>query len=299
MIGGRLLGLASLASVVALVVAGCLTDAPVATPEPTPTPRPEATPIVTRYPLNTRVWYGGLILTFGTATATIDEKGGPVAIDLTLENTGGVEAGLDGPVRLKAGETSLEPTRETVLPLVPAATTVATTVTFEVGEGFDPATATIELGRTIEHQGIVPLVSGATAAVTLEPLGFEVSVEGQAGSIFIKVHSAELRADLPDWGLELPRDVLALTLSYDATFRSDFPGGAAFTTENVRLVLPGGERVGPRPDGHSHSIALLRPNRRNTILTRFEVPAPGSGNYTFVVGDGATTVDLPFAIQVP
>lgn len=290
---------AALAAAVALVLAGCLSDA-APTPAPTATPEPEPTPVVTTFELDTTAWYGGLVLTFWTATATLDAKGGPVEVDVTVANPGEAEASFEGPIRLTSADAVVEPTRETVLPVVPPGGTAAAIVTFDIDGDFDIQAATIRVGRDAEHQAIVPLVAGPGAApVTLEPLEVEVAVDGRAGSISVELYHLELRADLPDWGQELPRDVLALTLSYYATFRSDFAGGAAFTTENVRLVLPDGTRIGPRRDGHSHSIALLRPNRRNAISTRFEIPAPGDGSYKLAVSDGTATVDLPFVIELP
>lgn len=288
----------ALAAATALVTAACLTDAPDSSAAPSATLEPEPTPVVTTYHLDTTVWYGGLVLTFGTATAILDAKGGPVEVEVVLANPGEVEAELGGPIRLAARDAAVEPTRETDLPAVPAGGTAAAVVTFEVDGAFYVPAAAIRVGRDSEHQAIVPLVAGPEATpVTLEPLEVEVAVEGRAGSIEVRLTHVELRADLPDWDQELPADVLALTLSYFATLRSDFPGGAAFTTENVRLTLPNGETIGPRRDGHSHSIALLRPNRRNTISTRFEVPAPGSGAYAFVVSDGSATVSLGFVIE--
>jgi hypothetical protein len=194
----------------------------------------------------------------------------------------------------------VEPTRETDLPAVPAAGRAEVVVTFEIDETFVLAEAAVRIGRDTEHQAIVPLVSGPeTAAVTLEPLVIEIAAEGQAGAVLVDVYRLELRADLPDWDQELTSDVLALTLFYHATFRSDFAGGASFTTDNINLRLPDGETIGVRRDGRSHSIALLRPNRRNTISSRFEVPVPGGGRYGFIVRDGAASVVIPFDIVLP
>ncbi|MEW5991860.1 MAG: hypothetical protein AB1736_11025 [Chloroflexota bacterium] len=288
------------AAALALALAGCLTDAPVPTPGPSPSVEPEPTPVVTTYRLGTTAWYGGLVLTFGTATATLDAKGGPVEVKVRFDNPGQADARLGGPIRLVAGDAVAEPTRETVLPLVPAEGSADALVTFEVDGTFDVVVAAIRVGRDSEHQAIVPLVAGPEAPpVTLEPLMLDVTGTGTAGAIVAELVGVELRADLPDWGQELPREVMALTVTYHATFRSDFVGGAAFTTDNVRLVLPDGTRIAPRRDGHSHRIALLRPNRRNIIATRFEVPAPGDGRYELAVSDGSATVGLAFVIELP
>ena len=69
-------------------LAGCITDAPTPPPVVTAAATPDPTASVTTYPLDTAVWYGGFILTFGTATATLDAKGGPITIETTFENSG-------------------------------------------------------------------------------------------------------------------------------------------------------------------------------------------------------------------
>ena len=290
----------ALLAAVAVVVSACLTDQPLPTPEPTPSPEPEATAVVTRYALDTSVWYAGLVLSFGSATATIDAKGGPIAIDLTLENPGDTDANLDGPLRLVSGETALEPTRETVLPLIPAAGSATTSLVFEAGEGFDVAAATIEVGRSIEHQARVPLVSGDQPALTLEPHETRLDVFTQAGSLLVAVHVIELRSDLPDWGLQLPRTTMAMTLTYDVAYKGSFSGGFAFTTANLGLTLPDGTTIAARSDGHSAPAVVVGPNEVVTGLTsRFEVPAPGPGAYRLVVRDGAATKDLELLVEGP
>jgi hypothetical protein len=290
----------ALAAGLAVVISACLTDQPLPTPEPTPSPEPEATAVVTRYPLDTSIWYAGLILTFGTATATIDAKGGPIAIDLTLENPGDVEATLDGPLRLVSGETALEPTRETVLPLIPAAGTASTSLVFEAGEAFDVAEAAIQVGRSIEHQALVPLVPGDQPAVTLEPHETRLEAFTQAGSLLVSVHVIELRSDLPDWGLQLSRTTMAMTLTYDVAFKGSFSGGFPFTTANLGLTLPDGTTIAARPDGHSAPAVVVGPNAVVTGLTsRFEVPAPGPGTYRLVVRDGSASKDLELVVEGP
>jgi hypothetical protein len=299
-IGAGLRRAGALATIVALVASACLTDAPLPTPEPTPSLKPEATATVTSYRLGTIAWYAGLVLTFGTATATIDEKGGPVAVDLSLTNPGDVDATLDGPLVLASPESSVEPTRETEIPLVPAGGTVTAALTFDVGPGFDVPAAAIVVGRTIEHQAIVPLSDAAAEAVSLAPLAAELLVEGVAGTLFVELLGTELRADLPDWNQELPRTTMALTLTYNATFRSEFSGGFAFTAENVGLRLPDGSVVKPRRDGHSQSVLIIAPGNRGVGLqSRFEVPSPGSGAYALLIIDGTASKDLPFEIVLP
>ena len=297
MIRGATFRAVAFAVVLTAVLGACLTDAPPPSVVPTPTVEPEATPTVTRYDLGTTVWYGGLVLTFGSATATIDEKGGPVVVGLSLENPGPDDATLDGPIRLAAGAGGLEPSRESVLPVVPAGAVSTTTLTFDVGPAFDVPASAIFVGRSGEHQAIVPLAPGATQLVTLEPVIFAMAVEGQAGELFVKLHQVELRADLPDWNEELARGLMAVTVTYDATFRSTFVGGFAFTTENLGLLLPDGTTIAARADGRSAPAVVIGPKQVVTGLTsRFEVPAPGIGPYKLIVRDGAATTQLELDI---
>jgi hypothetical protein len=289
----------ALALVVAatLGLAGCLTDAPTPSVVPTATPEPEATPTVTTYELDTTVWYAGLILTFGTATATIDAKGGRVDVDLTLDNPGSELGTLAGPIRLTSGGRGLEPSRDSDIPDVPAGEVATTSVAFDVDRAFDVPGAAIRVGRSEEHQAVVALVRGAVEDTTLEPQRFELTGSTQAGSLLVAVHSAEIRADLPDWSLQLPRAIVALTLTYDVTFRGDFSGGFAFTTENLGLLLPDGTTIAARADGRSAPAVVIGPNQVLTGLTsRFEVPAPGIGLYKLIVRDGAATTQLELAI---
>ena len=286
-------------AVAAFVLAGCLADAPTPSATPTPTLEPEPTATVTTYRLNTTVWYGGLVLTFGTATSTIDAKGGPVAVDMTIENPGAEDATLNGPIRLTADGRGIEPSRETVLPAVPAGGTAATTVVFEVDGAFNVPDSAIQVGRSEEHQAIVALVPGAAGTVTLEPVRLELTGKAQAGNLLVTVRAAELRADLPDWGLELTRGSLALTLTYDVANRSDFVGGLAFTTANLSLVLPDRRTISARQDGRSAPALLIRPGAVvQGLRSRFEVPAPGTGLYGLIVRDGAATKRIPLRIEI-
>jgi hypothetical protein len=290
----------SLGATAGLLLAGCLVDAPTPLSRPTPTPAPDPTATVTAYPLDTTIWYGGLILTFGTAIATVDAKGGPIGVDLTIQNPGEEDASLDGPILLTASGRAVQTSRETVVPLVPAGGRVGLPLQFVVDGAFDVASAVLRVGRSAENQALLPFVPGVVEPVTLEPVAAELTVEGQAGALRIELSGLELRADLPDWHQELPRGVLALTLTYSATFRSAFAGGFAFTADNVALRLPDGTTVRPRSDGHSQSILVIGPGVRESALrSRFEVPSPGGGAYALEVRDGSTTKLLPFSVELP
>ena len=299
MIGAGLRRAVALAAAVALALAGCITDATAPIAVPTATPEPEATPTVRSYVLDTTVWYGGFVMTFTSATSRLDPKGGPVAVELVVANPGPDEAAVDVPIVLAADGVAVEPTRESAMPLVAAGRVAKATITFDVGPDFDVPAAAIRVGRPEEHQAVVPLVAGSVTIVTLEPQVVEVAVVGQAGVLFVELYRVELRADLPDWRQELDRDVVAVTLTYSATFRSRFAGGFAFTAANVALRLPDGTTVDPRRDGHSQSVLVIDPgNREVELRSRFEVPVPGPGSYALIIRDGTATQDLPFEIPV-
>ncbi|MBF8290269.1 MAG: hypothetical protein HW391_1237, partial [Chloroflexi bacterium] len=162
---------------------------------------------------------------------------------------------------------------------------------------FVVAEAAIRVGRSEEHQAIVPLARDAQTPVTLEPLAFPLTGKAQAGDLRVTVRNAEIRYDLPDVGLQLPRSSVALILTYDASFRSDFSGGFPFTAANLGLVLPTGETIAARSDGHSAPAVVLPPGTVVAGLqSRFEVPADGIGVYHLVIRDGAVTRSLELSI---
>ena len=279
-----------------VVLAGCGPDA-TSPPPPTPPPTPRPTATVTRYPLAVTVWYAGLRLTFHAATATIDRKGGPVQVDVTIENPGPDPANLNGPIRLAARGTLLEPTHDSEIPGIDGAASVDISLAFDTGPAFDVATASLVVGRETERRAIVPLSPAAGAPITLEPRTAALTGTARAGSLAIRLRSVELRADLPDWYAELPGDRMAISLTYDLTARTDFPGGIAFTADNVRLRLPDGTLVAPRADGRSQSILHVGPHATSTGLTsRFEIPRRAGGTYALVLVDGAATASVKFAL---
>lgn len=287
-------------AVVAFLLAGCLSDAP--TPVPTATPRvtPIATPTVSTVVLDSTAWYAGFVLTFGTATATIDEKGGPVVVDVDVQNPGTADADFDGPIQLSDGSRAVAPSRDSAVPTVPAGTVVTVPMTFDVEAAFDLATAAITVGRPAEHRVVVPLGPDAPGPALLEPRRAESTAAVRAGDLRVAVSNLELRADLPDWNEELPSDRLALTITYTATDLGTFSGGLAFTGANVRLRLADGTEIGPRADGRSQSLLVLQPGRAvDGLFSRFEVPASGGTAWTLVVNDGTTTKALPLELPAP
>lgn len=275
---------------------------PEATPQPTisVTASPLPTPVTTVYRLDATAWYAGLVIHFGTATSVVDEGGGSVAIDLQLENPGPDLASLEVPILLAAGGQAVEPVRGTVVPYVPAGSSIGTTVQFDIDSTFDLSRAGIRIGRPAEHVVIVPLVAGSQDRVTLDPVAVTLTGSATAGNLTVVLTGGELRADLPDWGLELAHDVLALRVTYTARYRGAFAGGFAFTGANLSLRLPDGTVVVARPDGHSQSVAVLPVGITVADLSaRFEVPVPGTGPYELVVRDGSRKATIPFVIAAP
>jgi hypothetical protein len=282
-------------------MAGCLVDAPTPEPSATATVEPLPSARVDAYRLDTTVWYGGLILAFGTATSTLDARGGPIEVGITLANPGSEDLGLSGPIHLAASGRTVEPSRDTLIPIVPAGGEAAARVVFPVDGTFDVPAAAIVVGRPEEHQAIVQLMAGSGAGglgnVTLEPVTIELEGAAQVRDLLVTLTSAELRRDLPDWGMELVRGSVALTITYDVAFRSDFVGGFPFTAENLALVLPDGRTISARADGHSAPALVIAPRAVvSGLATRFEVPAPGVGTYRLVVTNGKAMKEIELVI---
>ena len=151
--------------------------------------------------------------------------------------------------------------------------------------------------QAVIYKGNVPLVAGSQVLTTLEPVPLALAGKATAGTLTIAITGGELRSDLPDWGLELPRGSMSLAITYTARYRGDFAGGFAFTGANLGLRLPDGTTVGARADGHSQSVAVLVPGTAvPNLFARFEVPVPAAGQYTLVVRDGTSRASIPFTI---
>ena len=279
------------------VLTGCTTDQlPPPTAPPTATPFP--TPTTTIFQLDATAWYAGLVIHLDRATAVLDAGGGFVTLDLRLENPGQDLASLEAPLLVESGGNEVDPVHGTVIPDVPAGGSVGASIQFDVDDTFVPEQATVRIGRAAEHVVIVPFAGGTRDLMTLQPQAFDLAGSGTAGALSITLTSGELRADLPDWGLELARDSLALTVTYSARYRGTFSGGFAFTGANIGLRLPDKSIVSSRPDGRSQSIEILPPGKLIPELrSRFEVPPPGDGAYGLVVRDGSATHVIPFTIE--
>jgi hypothetical protein len=286
-----------------LVIAGLLAACgPEAVPSipPTPTVEPLPTPITTEYALAAVAWYAGLIVHVDGALSVIDGGGGSVAVDLRLENPGPELASLEAPLMLVSGKQAVDPVRETVLPDIPPASTVRTTVIFNVAGSFNVQGSAVRIGRAGEHEVVVPIVAGGEGLLVLQPRPLSVRGTTQAGALRVVVSAGELRADLPDWGLELPLESMALTLTYSATFRSDFAGGFPFTSSNIGLKLPDGRTIAASDDGHSAPAQVLAPGVKvDGLQSRFVVPAPGTGSYVLLVRSGSSIAKIPFKVVGP
>lgn len=288
------------ASVAAMALAGFLAGcgADIAPgPSATPTDVPLPTPVTTTYAVQASVWYAGLIVHVDAASAVLRAGVGAVTVQLRIENPGGGLATLDAPLRLTSGGQVVEPVRGTTLPDVAAGGSAAASVEFDVDAGFDMGLAVLRIGRTAYHQAIVPISGAGVAAVTLKPLVQKVTGKSQAGSLLVTLHGTELRADLPDWGIELPPATMALTVTYDARYAGTFSGGFAFTTANVNLILPNGARIAARADGQSAPAVLIGPGKTVAGLwSRFEVPSPGPGAYALEIRDGSSIKRIRFTV---
>lgn len=284
-----------LVAIVAAILAACEPGAPSAAP--TPTRAPEPTPTTTRYAIRTTAWYAGLVLHFDEATATLDERGGPVTIGLRLDNPGEDAAELNGRIWLVVDGTRIEPTRESKVPTVPGKGSAGAVLTYEL-QGIDAvADAVIEVGDEPLHVARVPLTPEAGDPVVFEPIALELRGAQTAGSVRITLRSGVLRWDLPDWSQELDAGLQALTLTYDVTYAGDFSGGLAFTGDNVALRLPDGTVVDARKDGHSQSVELIGARKtRKGLFSRFEIPAGATGEFALLVRSGSAERAIKFTI---
>lgn len=278
----------------ALVLAACTSTPSVA---PTVAPSPEPTPTTTTYELGTSVWYEGLVLTFETATAVLDARGGPVTVVVDLQNPGADDQTLDAPIKLVAGGTSYDPARESVMPSVPATGTAYTTLKFNTFGLTSADGAVLRIGRPDRHQGVVPFTPGGPTAVILKPVPFAIKGATTASDMHLVLSGALLRWDLPDWADELPASSASLTVSYTVTYTGTFSGGVPFTGDNVRLSLPNGKVLAARPDGHSQSVGAILPGQTlRGLSTRFEIPFDLPGKYTLELIENGITGKIVFTL---
>jgi hypothetical protein len=252
---------------------------------------------VTEYPLQATVWYAGLQVTFAEATATLDARGGSVALDVTFTNPGPFSTALAAPIVLTAGGDAYELERGTALPEVPSGGTTDATLTFDVLGRSTVDDVVIRIGAAEDHQALVPLRPGTVALVTLEPVTVAAAESGVAGDLTVALKGAVLRWDLPDWSAELPLASEALTVTYDVTYTGKFSGGYPFTGANVALQLPDGTLVEPRRDGRSQSIEGLDPGATVLAATRFEIPAGTRGAFGLLINYEGVKATIPFTVD--
>jgi hypothetical protein len=287
---------AMLLAVVVVSLAGCL-DETVPSAAPTDRPTPEPTPVTTVYELGSTVWYAVLDNTYYRAKATLDERRVPVDEIMGLENTGADPVLFDAGITIFVGGKSVELTRDSQIPEVPAGGTAATVLTFELQAIPSVDDAIIEIGAAPQHVGQVPLTPQAGAVVAFEPTPVAMSGSATAASLKVAVLGGILRWDLPDWSEELDADLQALTVTYDVTYVGDFAGGLPFTGENIKLRLPDGSMIGARRDGHSQSVELVGANKtKKGLFSRFEIPAGLTGSFALVVINSGTQKTIAFTI---
>lgn len=286
----------ALAAALATALGGCL-DANVPSVAPTAGISPEPTPVTTVYELGTHVWYEGFVVTVDRVAATLDARGGTVEVLVAVANPNADAAQLDAAIILIAGGKRLEPTRDSHIPEVPGAGSVAAVLTYELQAIASVDDAILEIGTSPVHLGRVPLTARAGTPVTFEPLELELAGTATASSLKVTLHGGVLRWDLPDWSQELDASLQALTLTYDVTYAGDSASGLAFVFENVALRLPDGSIVGTRLDGHSQSLELIGARKtKKGLFSRFEIPAGLTGSFALVIRNGGTTKTIAFAI---
>ena len=282
---------------IALVSVGaCDSGAP--TPTPGPTFEPDPTPVSTTYEMGTHVWYEGLELNFDRVTSTLDARGGPVELLVGIRNPTAEDSTLDGRITIVVGTIRMEPTRESVIPTVPAGRGVAVVLTYELQKVTSIEKAVFEVGTAPLHVARVPVAPAGGQPLTFEPVALALKGNGTARSLKVTLRSGTLRWDLPDWSQELDAGLASLTIVYDATYVGDFGGGFAFTGDNIALRLPDGRHIGSRQDGRSQSIELIGPRKtKKNLRSRFDIPSDMPGEYALVIKDGSTQRVLVFTIE--
>jgi hypothetical protein len=307
---GRLIPALAIAGALAISVAACggtspaaaeeivASEAPASIAAESVAPEPSATTSTVQ--VDQSIWFAGFKVTFGAATAEITEgRGGTVAIAATFENTGSDAGMFDGTLNLSsAGENATEGVGMDV-PNVPGGQAGKGTLAFDVEDSFSFDDALLTIGRAENQQAIVPLTPMAGTAVTQEPVTVSATGEGTAGDLKLELSGGEIRADQPWSHGQMKKGSFVLTLDYDATFESDFPGGFAFSGENVALRLPDGTTVGVIQDGRSQSIELIGPNSTvQDAYSRFEIEDPAAGEYALLVRSFDNAQDeIPFTIE--
>lgn len=290
----RVRAIGSLALAVAL--AGCF-DAPTSSPTTGPTFSAEPTPVRTSADIGLTVVYEGLLIHVDRVTSELDARGGPVDVELRVENPGTELSELDGTLTLVLGDLRVSPTRESKVPSVDGGTTVEARITFELQDVASIDDAVLEIGAAPEHVGRVPLGASGGAPALLTPIDRDIAGIAEAGTLRLRVRHLELRWDLPDWSQELTADLAALTVKYDITYTGTFAGGFAFTGENVALRLPNGKQVQARRDGHSQAVELIGAGKTKTFrLSRFEIPNGMTGRFALIVKAGGVERAIEFTI---
>ena len=285
----------AIAAAMALVV-GCDDGAP-SLRAASPTPEPEPTPITTTYDLGVSVWYEGLVLHVDRVTSTLDARGGPVDVELRVENPGADTAELQAKIFLRVDGLPIEPTRESRVPPIPAEGEVSSRMTYELQRVTSVDGAAVQVGAGPSHVAFAPLTAAGGIAVTFEPRVLLLTGTATAGDLRLNLTGGLQRWDLPDWWQELAADRQAITIQYDATFEGAFPGGFAFTGKNVALRLPDGTDVPPRADGHSQSVELIGAGKtKRRLFSRFEIPNSVAGEVQLVVMDGDEEGLIPLVI---
>jgi hypothetical protein len=282
------------------MLAGCL-DTPAPSSTPTAAPTPEPTPVSTTYDLEQTVWYEGLVIHVDGATATLDERGGPVSIRIRLENPGEDDSDLTARILLQLGadssEPPLAPNRDSKVPNVPGHGSAGTVLTYDLQGIAAVDDAVVLIGEAPLHVARIPLSPAGGEARVFEPIELTLAGIGVSGDLRLTLRSGVLRWDLPDWAEELPASVQAVTLTYDVTYLGDFEGGFAFTADNVQLRLPDNTRIAPRRDGHSQSIELVAAGQtKKALFSRFAIPAGLTGRFALIVRTDAGPKAIPFIL---
>ena len=224
-------------------------------------------------------WFGGFKLTFLKASLTPGDFGGNlVEIETEFENEGDADAPLNAEMNLASAGENYEVDSSDV-PNVPGKAKGKGNLKFTVEDSFTFGDAVLTLGRSDENQAVIP-IGDEGELVTLEPRAITVSGSAQPGTLKVDALEGELRYDVPGRHGQVEEGKAALSITFNATFVSDFAGGFPFVPENLGLTLPDGTSVAP----DESPIELLQPQSTITDqVVRFIVDNPPEGTYQLVV----------------
>ena len=266
-------------------------DAP--RPEHTPSTVSSAAPVAQSVTLDASGWLAGFKV--AVKTASIDPTTHLITIGVKLTNTSQVDAELsrnNNEISVDPGDGSGLVPMESVTPnaVVVAGTTATSTLTFAAPAGVSLDKAALVLGKTANHQWLVPLRAGASGAgegpITLTPPA-RLTTPGHA---YFQISSAQLLpwscAGVPPLTAFIPSAKSVSVIAVNGTAGSGSVTAGGNTIEQMSITAPDGTTAAvitpPLRVWHSDQST---PNE----LMCVPVPTGLSGRYVLKITDAPQT----------